>query len=166
MKSENFKVPQEGRIRIVVNLSSFYQYVLKRKRQAWKDWLQFTHFVTKWLCVIGFGPFEAATVCAALRSYLCFANHFLSYFSLQYSRERSSVCQRKCQKKHHQHLSFWMLGQNNPYHKQRRRCLRQKVRNTALYSAGSHQRLCKNGGKTTSRFLFDASCLYLFYYYV
>lgn len=35
-------------------------------------------------------------------------------------------------KNHHQHLFFRMLGQNNPYHKQRQRCLRQKIRSNFL----------------------------------
>lgn len=72
--------------------------MLKIGRQAWEDCLLCPHLVTQWLYVIGFGPFEVLTVCAYPTSHLCFANCFLSYFSLQYSRERSSVCQRKCQK--------------------------------------------------------------------
>lgn len=47
--------------------------------------------------VEGFGPCDILAVCASPASQLCFADCFLSHSSLQFSRERSSVCQRKCQ---------------------------------------------------------------------
>lgn len=89
MKSGNSWVPQEGKIRIV---NSSFTSVYWKERGSLAGLSAVDLFGVK-----GFGPFDILTVSASPASQLCFADCFLSHFSLQFSRERSSVCQRKCQ---------------------------------------------------------------------
>lgn len=68
-------------------------------------------------------------------------------------------------KDRHQHLSFRVLGQNS-YHSKGTRCLIRKIRNLTLSLQIVISGSVRTQRKRTRRFLFNASCLIFFYYYV
>lgn len=68
-------------------------------------------------------------------------------------------------KDHRQHLSFRVLGQNS-YHSKGTRCLIRKIRNVTLLLQIVISGSVRTQRKRTRRFLFNASCLIFFYYYV
>ena len=89
---------------------------------------------------------------------------FLPSLRSQYSRERSSVCQRKCQSPSPASV-LRVLGQTS-HHSKGRRCSTRKTRNSALLLQTVISGSARTQRKRTRRFLFNASCLIFFYYYV
>lgn len=84
--------------------------------------------------------------------------------NLQFSRERSSVCPRKCQRPPAASV-LRVLGQNS-YHSKGSRCLMRKIGNSALLLRIVISGSVRTQRERTRRFLFNASCLTFFYYYV
>lgn len=84
--------------------------------------------------------------------------------SRKFSRERSSVCPRKCQRPPAASV-LRVLGQNS-YHSKGSRCLMRKIGNSALLLRIVISGSVRTQRERTRRFLFNASCLTFFYYYV
>lgn len=87
LKSGNSRVPQEGKVRIV---NSSFTSVYWRERGSLGGLCSGPIWCGRFWSLWHFNSASSA-------SQLCFADCFLPHFSLQFSRERSSVCQRKCQ---------------------------------------------------------------------
>lgn len=90
-----------------------------------------------------------------------FCSLFLSS-KFQYSRERSSACQRKCQRPASVPQGAWteFLPQ------QRHKMLDMEHQKLHSFVADRHRGSVRTQRKRTGRFLFNASCLIFFYYYV
>lgn len=84
--------------------------------------------------------------------------------NLQFSRERSSVCLRKCQRPPPASV-LRVLGQNS-YRSKGSRCLIRKIGNSALLLQIVISGSVRTQRERTRRFLFNASCLIFFYYCV